>query len=272
MSAPPSATGAASVSRRGLGLIRALSWCVVAYAGLQLGLTGVASFGPQWGSNLWLLGAVEVVVIGGLALLLFVAEPWAFKERQPDPQVLPRARALGLGFALGLSMKAPADGLRSLIDVYWPTPEAELQAQAELLRHDTWSQILCLIVVIGLLGPIVEEAFYRGATFSAFTRAIGRGGAVLLSSAVFAVSHASPRDWLPLGLVAAGLGAARSSTSSLWASIGAHVAFNLAALGLLVLGHEIDVARSAFWAATSVVSVAATAFLLRALGPRSAST
>jgi membrane protease YdiL (CAAX protease family) len=246
--------------RRALGLVRALSWCVVAYAGLQLGLAGVALLsGPsEW--VLWLFGAVEVVVVGGLALLLFIAEPHDPAPVRSDSTI---GRQLWLGFWLGVLMKIPADSLRALIDVYWPTPDAELQAQAELLRHDTWLQVSCLIVVVGVLGPIVEEAFYRGAVFGSFRRALGRAGAILLSSVVFALSHASPRDWLPLTLVALGIGIARVRTAALWAGMAAHVAFNLGALGLLFVGREIDVTRGWWWGVLALGCLGASVLLLR---------
>jgi membrane protease YdiL (CAAX protease family) len=198
-----------------------------------------------------------------LGTLLWLADP--YKEHKPATRAQSVTRQLLLGFALGLAMKVPADALRALIDVVWPTPDAERQAQAELLRHDTVGQVIGLVVVVGIVGPIVEELFYRGSLFGDFRRALGRAGAVVLSSVLFALAHASPRDWLPLILVALALGLARQRTSALWASTGAHVAFNLAALGLLLVGREVDVLRSWVWGAIGLVSLGLSAGLLRAI-------
>jgi membrane protease YdiL (CAAX protease family) len=249
----------ASRGRRALLLLRGLSWCVVAYAALQLALVAAADWSPWFGNVLWSFGFVEVLIVGGLGGLLLLMEP--AEEAEPARPTLP---PLGLGLCLGVALKAPADALRAAIDRFWPTPPEDALAQAELLRHDTPSQIVCLVVVIGLLGPCVEEVFYRAGVFSSFRRALGGIGAVVVTSVLFALSHASPRDWLPLGLVAIALGGLRL-ISGLLASIAAHVAFNLAALGLLIADQTIDVARNPAWLVAVLGSCALGFWALRAL-------
>jgi membrane protease YdiL (CAAX protease family) len=173
-------------------------------------------------------------------------------------------RGLLLGVFVGASVKLPADLLRSMIERRWPTPDAELLAQAELLRHDTVGQIVALFVAIGLLGPFAEELFYRGVAYRLFERGAGRGAAIWGSSVCFAFAHAGPRDWLPLLGVALFLGSLRARSRGLWAPIAAHVAFNCLALVFVLVGFDVSSQPTSLWWLIGGVGIVAAWWLVRA--------
>jgi membrane protease YdiL (CAAX protease family) len=112
-----------------------------------------------------------------------------------------------------------------------------------------------LFVVIGFTGPLFEEVFYRGVLFERLQRGIGGFGAWLLSSAVFAVSHPSVRDWPSLLLVGLVLGDLRRAGGTVWACLGAHVAFNCSTLLTVVTSAQSEATEFVFhW---SLVGMAA---------------
>lgn len=215
---------------------------------LQAVIVAYASYWPGASFDVVSLGLLHALVLGGAVFVVGAGlvshgdeagEPsgWAAWQRAVGLSN-PRALSLGLGALVGLAAKAPADALRGVIEMRFPTDEVELVQQWSLLRHDTWWQAASLFVVIGFTGPLLEELFYRGVLFERLGRGLGSLGAWLLTSAIFAVSHPSPRDWPSLFMVGVVLGELRRVGGSVWASLGAHVAFNCATLLAVVSGAQ----------------------------------
>ncbi len=243
-------------------------WCVGLFLALQLSLTTlVVSAGPA-------PGIVPIGVVHLLILAAFCHLVLTFHEQRPASgwSFAAVLQGVGLGAAvpgqllvgvlLGLAVKLPADLLRGAIEARWPTPSVELAAQAELLRHDTVAQLAVLVLFIGLVGPLFEELYYRGVAFRLFERGAGRNVATLATSAFFALAHASPRDWLPLFVVALVLGQARANTGRAWAGVGAHVSFNCSALLLSFLDISLqDVVGAGSWVPLSGGMLASMALL-----------
>jgi membrane protease YdiL (CAAX protease family) len=258
---------AAAFRVRILGVAYGLGWCLLAYVCLQWAMASILMFySGSWAINLWLLGATECVVLIGLsgALSRSSRHTPLFADSPPNANVAQRAlsaRVVLWGVCVGLCLKVPADALRGGIELLYPTPPVELAAQVAFLRHDTWQQILALFVSIGLLGPFAEEVFYRGSAYRLFQRAAGTAFAVAASSVAFALAHAAPRDWLPLLAVALVLGGLRVRAGQLAACVGAHAAFNCAALLLVVTGTEVRVDQG-LWLAVAAFSLGATVLLL----------
>jgi len=92
--------------------------------------------------------------------------------------------------------------------------------------------------VIGLIGPIIEEFFYRGVLFQLLEESRGRLVAGSFVTVAFTFAHASERDWPALLAVSAAFTYVRAHSGSIWTSMAAHVAFNCATLLTLVLGLE----------------------------------
>jgi membrane protease YdiL (CAAX protease family) len=96
-----------------------------------------------------------------------------------------------------------------------------------------WVTALALFQA-GIMAPLAEEFIYRGVLMTTLMRTVGIGGALAISSAVFAVVHfgAQPQAVLPLFVFALALGYVAYRTRSLLGPIIAHSLFNI----LMVLG------------------------------------
>ena len=222
-----------------------LGWGVSAWLLLTVGVLTLVSLAPSAGTDIVSLGAVHALVLGAISYAL----AWRNERDTLQSGQLsdwakafglhePRAGALIIGAAVGLCAKFPADGLRALVELVFPTGEMELMHQMRLLRHDTLGQTLALFLIIGFTGPLLEELFYRGALFRRIATGGGLMAAWLLTSAVFALSHGAMRDWPSLLIVALAFGFLRGVFGTVWACLSAHVAFNSATLAALVLGYQ----------------------------------
>ena len=86
--------------------------------------------------------------------------------------------------------------------------------------------------LIGLLSPLAEELFFRGFIYSAFER-YGRALAIVMSAGLFAALHyvqtsGSPGAFLAIAAAGCLFTALRAITGSVYASILAHFAYNVA--------------------------------------------
>ncbi|MGV3722917.1 MAG: CPBP family intramembrane glutamic endopeptidase [Actinomycetota bacterium] len=95
-----------------------------------------------------------------------------------------------------------------------------------------------LVVIIGVIGPISEEVFFRGFAYTAFKKRFGVTPAVLLSALVFAAVHGSPVALIPIFFIGIVLAAIFERTGSLAAPIGLHCANNSAVVALYFLSPD----------------------------------
>ncbi len=95
-----------------------------------------------------------------------------------------------------------------------------------------------------LAGPITEELLFRGALFSALASSpVGRVGAVLITSALWALVHRlSPAPWLFVGvlfIMGIVLGVLLLRFGSLWVTIACHVVWNgISSLAIFGMGSQ----------------------------------
>ena len=215
-----------------------------ALSGLIAGVVAGAAFGadPYNADALfWLiipcqnLGHIGTLVLVGrmrghrspVAALGFVMEP-----RQARWVLAGAASLIPLGFL--------AAGLRSLLGVEADSPQAIVEAAAEI--SSTFTMAAAVVGVV-IMGPIAEELLYRGLTFQiGLQRGVSPVTAVTISAAVFTIAHlADPSLYSPAGAVTLAvlfvfglfLGVLRMRTGNLGASIFAHSGFNLMTLMLL---------------------------------------
>ena len=174
----------------------------------------------------WVLGVLEGVMV--LAV-------WAFGIRKYGAPW----RALGLtrpeaGWKLRLILAALAGsllfagiysaiviGLR--IDLLRPP-----QLPSEALGQGLPRMLNSLVLV--LWGPFAEELFFRGFLLAALVPAVGKVGAVVISSAIFAVGHLTLGTMVPIFVTGLLLSWLYLRTRSLWPPIAAHAAQNLIAV------------------------------------------
>lgn len=94
-------------------------------------------------------------------------------------------------------------------------------------------------VAIVLAAPLAEEIFFRGFIFAGLLRPFGLAGAMVASGFLFAIFHVTGSDTLglvlPFGLIGMLFAWLYYRTGSLWASIAAHLIFNLVSFFFLTL-------------------------------------
>lgn len=188
-------------------------------------------------------GPLDLVTLGAAQALVYLLGVY-FMLRTFEPGV-PLRHSLGLrpteallgaiGVGLGLCLKLPAESLTQVVEALFPTGARQLASRAALYRTDTVGQVLSLVVVLCLVAPLVEELFFRGASFGRLAKTEPRVAA-LISGGTFVVVHPDPRHWPALLVVAAVLSYLRLAGGSLLPCLGLHVAFNAAGVAALVLG------------------------------------
>jgi membrane protease YdiL (CAAX protease family) len=129
----------------------------------------------------------------------------------------------------------PAESLTRVAERFFPSGEGQLASRAALFRTDTLGQVLALVIVLCVAAPLVEELFFRGASYGRLAKA-GPRTAALLSGGTFVVVHPDLRHWPALFVVAAVLSYLRLAGGSLLPCLGLHVAFNAAGVMALVTG------------------------------------
>jgi uncharacterized protein len=188
-------------------------------------------------------GSLDIVTLGAVQALVYLLVIFVmlhvFEPGVPLRQSLglrPTDALIGaIGVGLGLCLKLPAESLARVVERFFPTSEAELASRAALFRSDTLGQVLALLLVLCVAAPLVEELFFRGATYGRLAKA-GPRTAALISGGTFVVVHPDPRHWPALVVVAAVLSYLRLAGGSLLPCLGLHVAFNTAGVMALVAG------------------------------------
>lgn len=220
------------------GLSPAAGWAavLVVWLTLQSALAALVTAFPQHATDLWLLGACELLVLGGASLAIARRRPVSLVDGLAAGS--PAGRALLYGLALGLAMHPVADALRNVVETVSPTPSELLERKLAVLNHETLARTLRLFAVVGVAGPFVEELFYRGALYTSIESRAGVRWAAIVTSVGFVFAHGDVRDWPSLALVAVVLTRLRSRTTTIWASVACHVAFNGSTLLWAVLGRH----------------------------------
>jgi membrane protease YdiL (CAAX protease family) len=189
---------------------------------------------------LCLIQAASQVGMLGAALWLL----W----RNSDPELparftRPGGRALALGLGAAVMAMAALGLFEYLCDTFLHTHLGDDAARLPITPRN-WSQLPVGVLVIVILAPLSEEAYFRGLALGWGRQHWGRGIAVLFSSVLFGLVHlkwAVPGGldgWLisaELTAMGAVLALVAMRTRTLWASCATHALNNLCALGLLFL-------------------------------------
>jgi membrane protease YdiL (CAAX protease family) len=141
-----------------------------------------------------------------------------------------------LSALLGAVLQIPITAVDNAIERRWPTPPAELAERVARLIPHSRLQAVGIVAVVVLLGPLVEELFFRGALFGRMVRSRGVRPAALAVSACFVLAHGEVKEALPLFLVALALAEVRAVSGSLWPGFLLHGAFNGVTLALAFRG------------------------------------
>ena len=110
------------------------------------------------------------------------------------------------------------------------TMQSEEMNQVALLlpKHPLSLPALAFLSLVTIWGPVSEEVYFRGLTYTALRNQWGAGWALIVSSLLFSSLHLAPAHLPVLFLVGVGLTVLRQRTGSLLPGIAAHIGFNTA--------------------------------------------
>lgn len=212
----------------------ALGWTVLITAALWLALSLVFALFGRRADDIVLLGSTQVAVYAlvlGLFAVSVALPPREMLALEPASPVLCLASLL-LGFAL----QVPATLLADEIEHFFPLPEAVLAERAARLTPHSPAHALAIVAVVAVLGPCMEEFFFRGALFGALRRGHGKVQTIAVVSLCFALGHLDLRLLFPLFVAALVIGAVRELSGSIWPGLAVHAAFNSATLAVVFVG------------------------------------
>lgn len=190
-----------------------------------------------------LFACEAVALLGGAALV------WLVYGREPAPEIAPPFEDLALSpppppreppleffavrtghpgmyplaFLLGIAIHLPVEAIFRFIERRWPSPTQDL-ARSFLEAGPAKKVVIGLILVV--IGPLVEEIFFRGALFRPLRRSSSTSATIAVTSVMFAISHFAPQTYLPIAIVGIVLGIARHASGSLLPPFLLHAAFN----------------------------------------------
>jgi membrane protease YdiL (CAAX protease family) len=217
----------------------------------------------------WVVAVVLSTIVGGLVLAafgygddadaapLFVvvltnlpfwlglvgAAVWATTVKGNGPvrdlRLTMRPLDVPLGLAVGIAAQllvAPLYWLLSLL--IGDDPDVSAEARELTDRADGAAGIVALLLIVGIGAPVAEEIFYRGLTQSAFEKRGMRWGlALVLTAALFAISHLQVLQLPALFLFGLLLGWLVRAFGRLGPALWSHMAFNVTAALVLVWGN-----------------------------------
>lgn len=233
----------------------ALAWSLL----LTLGLVSVAIVvGVLFGSSNW-----AIVVAGPLELVL-VLPAAAFIARLYGQGDLRQALALGsatpaqllLATVLGVLLHLPSGYLSELVERRFPTPPQKLLAELAALTPSSAVMAALMLLSVAAIVPLAEEAYFRGALFTALGRHQPAFVAIWTTSIAFALAHQEPRNWAPLLLIALVLGELRRSALSIWPGVALHASFNATTLLVVFVTRPVEVKPQASSALLSLFGLA----------------
>jgi membrane protease YdiL (CAAX protease family) len=200
-------------------------------ASVLIGLSGL----PAGSLTLLAIGLANLICLGGSVYLLGIRRrrlTWAELGLFP-----PRWNWLWLVaiVSVTLALIPLRAALAYLALVLLEGGLESLQARSDLLTADlSWQGFLASLFVVGLLAPLSEELFFRGALYTWLRRRFSAAVAILGSALLFGLAHLDSVgvavSSLIMGLV---MGAFYERTRSLWATIAIHVLNN--SLGVILL-------------------------------------
>jgi len=142
------------------------------------------------------------------------------------------------GLAAYLAIVPPLLGLLIVMAVlaqafaYEPPPQPVVEIY---LREKTGGMIVFFTFFVAVLGPVMEEIFFRGFAYKAFRTRYGVSRATLATAAIFSLLHASLIGLVPIFVLGIFLTILYERTGSLVPGIVAHMTHNLIMVSFTLL-------------------------------------
>lgn len=131
-----------------------------------------------------------------------------------------------LAILLGVSLEPPMDALYDRISARWPTHDVDAFTKMFHQPDTTTSQRVVFGLLIVLIGPAIEEMFFRGALYRPLRKTYPVNAVIPTTAVLFAVAHFEWQLFLPIGLVGLVLATLRWASGSILPSLLLHAAFN----------------------------------------------
>ena len=221
-----------------LRVYRSPVWPMVLATAAGVGIIGVSyQFATDIGEGTAQFIGVPVAIISATAMSgTFAATGFSFSlilHHEP-------LRALGFVKTIGLKPYILAAGmwiigLSALLFwvqvLIWLNIDLLLPpSTAEKALDEAGGSIVITLVLVGLLGPIAEEIFFRGFVLPGIIKRLGVGRALVISSLVFGLFHIDPGAIVPTFVLGLALGWVYLKTGSIWPAIFAHGLHNTVAV------------------------------------------
>jgi len=223
----------------GLSFLSAAVWSIAATTLFRLVALLVLALRPD--ADMDVVAGVACQAVAYLVALYAFVRVYEPDKRLRDVFALRRADAslCAVAALTGVALQFPASAIGALIERHWPYSSAELLARAQHLEAITPGQQIAVFVGVCLVGPLVEELFFRGALFRGLRQRNTPGMTTFGVSAFFALAHQDGRVFLPILLVGLVMTHLRSLSGSLLPAFALHFAFNATAI-VPTLGKPID--------------------------------
>lgn len=115
-----------------------------------------------------------------------------------------------------------------------------VQPVFEIFMEEKESRVLVFLTVfVSVLGPIVEEVFFRGFMYGAIKKHLGILGAAFLSACIFSALHTNIVGFLPIMILGVLLAYLYETTGSLVASMAVHILHNSIIVGFVFFIKEL---------------------------------
>lgn len=167
-----------------------------------------------------------------LLFYLLVLRPQNLSVNQAFTRSAPRMSAASFitycvgGFFAGNLVNTVVRFLYRLIpNTGRPTNPAQLEMVSAFVAGDL-GRILWSVALGCLIAPVTEEIMFRGFLFGWLRNRIGAPGAILVSSAIFALWHFDPNGFVQYFALGAVCGTVYNRTRNLWISILIHGLWN----------------------------------------------
>ena len=236
---------------------------------------------PGWALLLFLVVLVLNIVINGILLatvpnlgillgeLLAVLIPTLLAARLLGADVkvalrlrLPSTTDLILAIPLAVSLAVLNDQVSNLTSQIFPIPEEFRQSIVGLLRAQTASEWIVRILGLAVGAAVAEEVLFRGFIQKSLEgSSLGRSGAILLTSFLFAAMHFIPQGLPSYALAGLVLGVTAIATESILVPILIHAVNNASAILLLNVA-DLESLGQPIWIPAGILVPAALIFTL----------
>ncbi len=121
---------------------------------------------------------------------------------------------------------------------YKPEPQPVFEV---FMEEERCGFLLFFTIFVSILGPIIEEIFFRGFMYNAIKKRIGIIGAAFISASIFSLLHTNIVGFLPIMVLGLLLAYLYERTGSLVASMTVHVVHNSIIIGFVFFIKELMV-------------------------------